>query len=151
MKTKYALKAMIALAKAHETGAMLLIADLAKNERIPRKFLETILLELKYGGFLQSKAGRNGGYTLRRSPPEIKVGQIIRLFEGPLALLPCASQTGYKKCADCEDDAHCGLRLLLVDVRDATALILDHTTLAQVLERAAKSRETDASTMMFNI
>src|SRR6478735_8349969 len=125
-KTKYALLAMIALAKEPQ-GNPTMIASLAKNERIPKKFLELILLDLKSLGVVQSRKGKHGGYYLSRSPDEIRLGQIIRGIEGPLAPLPCVSQTAYARCDECRDERACGLRLIMKDVRDATAKILDNT------------------------
>jgi len=128
-KSKYGLKAMLML--ADETGhGPVLVADLADRQRLPKKFLEAILLELKRHGLLHSKKGRGGGYLLSRAPDAITVGQIIRVLEGPLALVPCVSQTAYMKCDECQDEKTCGVRLAMKDVRDATADILDHMTLA---------------------
>jgi len=147
-KTKYALQAMIALAK-EKAGNPMLIASLAEQERIPKKFLELILLDLKNIGVVQSRKGKHGGYYLGRRPEEIKLGQIIRGIEGPLALLPCVSQTAYERCDECRDERTCGLRLVMKDVRDATARILDNTSLSNVLERI--SSETTKPEMMFHI
>jgi Rrf2 family protein len=149
-KTKYALKAMIAL--ADETVAEpVLIADLAEREGIPKKFLEQILLDLKNAGLIQSKKGRGGGYFLRKTASEIKLGQIIRLFEGPLALLPCVSQMAYVRCSECRDERLCGIRLVMKEVRDATARILDNTSLADVQDRILKVAEADAKALTFDI
>jgi Rrf2 family protein len=144
-KSKYGLKALLILA-AHAGEGPVLVADLAEHERIPKKFLETILLDLKRHGLLQSKKGKGGGYFLRRAPDEITVGQVVRLLDGPLALVPCASQTAYVPCDDCLDEERCGIRLAMKEVRDATARILDHTTLAslnrRVAGRAARPQKT---------
>ena len=131
-KAKYALKALIALAQ-DQTGEPVRIADLARDERIPRKFLELILLDLRNQGVLQSRKGKGGGYALAVDPKAIFVGQVVRLFDGPLAPVPCASQTAYERCADCPDEAACGVRLVMKEVRDATAHVLDRTTLADVV------------------
>ena len=149
-RTKYALKAMIALADAHDKGPVL-VADLAEREGIPKKFLELILLDMKNAGFVQSKKGKGGGYYLRRTPMEIKMGQIVRMFDGPLALLPCVSQTAYVQCSECRDEKLCGLRLVMKDVRDSTARILDSTSLADVLERVAKAVESESHALSFEI
>jgi Rrf2 family protein len=149
-KTKYALKAMIALADSFEHGPVL-ISELAEREGIPKKFLELILLDMKNAGFVQSKKGKGGGYMLRRTPLEIKMGQIIRMFEGPLALLPCVSQTAYIQCSECRDERRCGLRLVMKDVRDATALILDNTSLADVLDRVSRSIAAESKSLNFEI
>ena len=137
-KAKYALRALLALAKDYNRGPML-IADLAEQERIPKKFLELILLQLKHQGILQSKKGRGGGYFLGKDPDQIKFGQIIRVIDGPLAPIPCVSQTAYMKCDACADEAACGIRLVMKDVRDATAEILDGSSLKSVLRRADAS------------
>ncbi len=128
-KSKYGLKAVLALA-AQEGEPPVLVSDLAERERIPKKFLEAILLELKRHGLLQSKKGKGGGYFLRQPASEITVGQVIRVLDGPLALVPCVSQTAYMKCEECVDEKTCGIRRAMKEVRDATADILDHTTLA---------------------
>ena len=147
-KTKYALQAMIALAR-ETAGNPILIASLAAQERIPKKFLELILPDLKNLGVVQSRKGKHGGYYLSRRPAEIKLGQIIRGIEGPLALLPCVSQTAYERCDECRDERACGLRLVMKDVRDATARILDNTSLSDVLERIAAEKSLPG--MMFHI
>jgi len=139
-KAKYALKAVLLLAEEPGTSP-LLIADLARRGAIPKKFLETILLILKNRGVLLSKKGKGGGYALARPPEEITLGEIIRLMDGPLALVPCASLTAYRKCDDCGDERSCGIRLVMKEVRDSTALILDSTTLSQVLQ---KTREAES-------
>jgi Rrf2 family protein len=147
-KTKYALQAMIGLAKAPQ-GKPVLTAYLAETEGIPKKFLELILLDLKSLGVVQSRQGKQGGYLLRRPLNKITLGEIVRGIEGPLALLPCVSQSAYERCAECPDEAACGLRLVMKDVRDATSKILDNTTLADVQERVAKAR--GGSDLMFHI
>lgn len=133
-KTKYGLKALIYLARQYEQGPIL-IADLARDENIPKKFLEAILLALKNNGILQSRKGKGGGYYLGKSPKEITFGQAIRVMEGPLAPVPCVSETAYAKCTECGNENTCGIRLVMKDVRDAIANILDKTTLADALER----------------
>ncbi|MDQ3398958.1 MAG: Rrf2 family transcriptional regulator, partial [Deinococcota bacterium] len=118
-----------------------LIADLAQRERIPRKFLELILLDLKNHGILRSKKGKGGGYMLNKSPAAINLGQVIRVLDGPIALLPCVSQSAYQRCEECQDELTCGTRLAMKEVRDATTKILDGTTLADVLSRVEESAE----------
>jgi Rrf2 family protein len=143
-KTKYALRALLLLAREHGHGPIL-ISELAQRESIPKKFLESILLDLKHQGILQSKKGKGGGYLLAKAPKSICLGQVIRTLDGPLAPLPCASQTAYVRCEECRDEATCGIRIVMREVRDATARILDGTSLADVLgrvERAAKRRRT---------
>lgn len=115
-----------------------LISDLAKRDAIPKKFLEAILLELKRHGLVHSRKGRGGGYFLRRKPGEITFGEVIRVLEGPLAAVPCVSQTAYMRCTECVDEKTCGVRIAMKEVRDATARILDHSTLADVNARVAR-------------
>jgi Rrf2 family protein len=141
-KAKYAIKALLALAE-HESEEPIRIADLARAEQIPPKFLELILLELRNQGILQSRKGKGGGYRLARRPSEIYLGQVVRTFDGPLAPVPCASQTAYVRCTDCRNEAVCGVRLAMKEVRDATAQILDGTSLASLsgkVKRAAKAQ-----------
>ncbi len=133
-KTKYALKALLVLAKEYGQGPVL-ISDIAQREDIPRKFLELILLELKNQGILQSKKGKGGGYALAREPQAISVGHVIRILDGPIAPLPCVSRTAYRRCVECRDERTCGIRMVMKDVRDATADIVDSTTLGDVLKR----------------
>ena len=132
-KAKYALRALFALSEKYNEGPTL-ISDLAEQEGIPKKFLELILLELKNHGILQSKKGKGGGYFLGRTPDLIRLGQVIRILDGPLAPLPCVSQTAYRRCDECDDELTCGIRIVMKEVRDATAKVLDRTTLADVLE-----------------
>jgi Rrf2 family protein len=146
MKAKYGLRAMVALARDHGKGPIL-IADLAASETIPRKFLELILLDLKRKGILESKKGRGGGYNLRRPPSLVSVGDIIRALDGPIALLPCVSQTAYKRCEECVDELTCGIRLVMKEVRDSTAAIFDGTTLEDLLNRSRQIAETNRSVM----
>ncbi len=133
-KSKYALKAMLVLAKEYGHGPVL-ISDLAQLEGIPRKFLELILLELKNQGLLQSKKGKGGGYFLGRDPGQISVGHIVRVLDGPIAPLPCVSKTAYMRCRECRDERSCGIRIVMKEVRDATAKIMDSTSLADMLKR----------------
>jgi Rrf2 family protein len=141
-KTRYALKALLLLAEEKNSNSEpVLISELAKLGKMPQKFLEAILLELKNHGILRSKKGKGGGYSLGKNADEIKLGHVIRLVEGPLALLPCVSQTAYTKCLECHDEPSCGLHLLFKEVRDATAQILDNTSLAKVKEVENKIKE----------
>jgi Rrf2 family protein len=135
-RSKYAIKALLALAD-HERGEPVRIADLAHEEQIPPKFLELILLGLKNQGILQSRKGKGGGYLLARDPADIYLGQIVRMFDGPLAPVPCASQTAYVACADCPDEAVCGVHLAMKAVRDATAKVLDGTSIASLRRQVA--------------
>lgn len=134
-KAKYALKALLVLAREYGEGPVL-IADIAQRESVPRKFLELILLELKNQGILQSKKGKGGGYSLSRLPELIPVGEVLRAVDGPIALLPCVSKSAYVKCDECRDERTCGIRLIMKDVREAASQILDTTTLADLLKRS---------------
>jgi Rrf2 family protein len=135
-RSKYAIKALLALAD-HQRGEPVRIADLAREEQIPPKFLELILLGLKNQGILQSRKGKGGGYLLARDPADIYLGQIVRMFDGPLAPVPCASQTAYVACADCPNEAVCGVHLAMKAVRDATAKVLDGTSIASLRRQVA--------------
>jgi Rrf2 family protein len=132
-KAKYALRALLVLARA-EPGRMVLVGEIAEEQNVPRKFLELILLELRKDGLLFSQRGRGGGYTLARPASSITFGQVVRIMDGPLAPLPCASVTGYRRCADCQDEKTCEIRRVFRKVRDAMAEILDRTTLADAVE-----------------
>lgn len=143
-KAKYAIKALLALAD-HNRDEPMRIADLAREEQIPPKFLELILLELRNHGVLQSRKGKGGGYLLARDPADIYLGQIVRMFDGPLAPVPCASQTAYVRCADCTNEAVCGVRLAMKEVRDATAKILDGTSLASLHSKVEEATPVDPS------
>ncbi len=148
-RTQYCLRALYALARDYGQGPTL-IAHLAERESIPKKFLEQILLSLKSTGLVESKKGKGGGYTLVRPPDRITIGSVIRTVEGPLAPLPCASETRFRKCDECIDIETCGTRMVMREVRDAIAGILDRTTLAmvcnQVDEARRKQQEVEALT-----
>ncbi len=133
-RSKYALRALQALA-AQEPDARLLSSAIAKEQRIPQKFLEQILLELCRRGLVASHRGRNGGYKLAKKANQITIGDIIRFTDGPLAPIACASLTGYEKCKDCVDEKRCSIRKIMRKVRDSMSDILDHTTLADTLTR----------------
>jgi Rrf2 family protein len=132
-KAKYALRALVALARAHEADEALIIADIAERQNIPRKFLEQILLDLKRHGLLESRRGKNGGYALLRPAKNITFGEVLRIIDGPIAPLPCLSKMAYRKCDDCEAEATCEVRRVLARVADATRAVLDSTTLADAI------------------
>src|SRR5215813_2392526 len=138
-KTQYSLRALYALARSYGKGPRL-IGDLSEEESIPKKFLEQILLGMKERGIVESKRGKGGGYLLARPPGEITLGSIIRMIEGPLAPLPCASETAFRKCAECPEVDTCGTRIVMREVRDAIAAILDRTTLAMVCQKVDRAR-----------
>jgi Rrf2 family protein len=135
-KAKYGLKALIHLAGAEGVS---LAANIAQDNNIPRKFLDAILLELTKAGILSSKKGKGGGYQLARPADAITVGQIIRILDGPLAPIACASRTAYRPCTDCGDVEACAIRDVMLDVRDAMALILDKTSIATLRTRGRRS------------
>jgi Rrf2 family protein len=149
-KTKYALKAVIYLAREYEKGPVL-IADLARDEMIPKKFLELILLTMKNNGILMSKKGKNGGYYLAKSPRKVTMGQIVRIMEGTVAPVPCVSESSYEKCEECESENTCGIRIIMKDVRDAIANILDDATLADVLEKIDMAQQQSRDMLNFVI
>jgi Rrf2 family protein len=136
-KARYALHALIVLAE-HGGREPMMIADIAEEARVPRKFLEQILLGLKKRGIVQSMRGRAGGYRLGRPAKEISFADIIRETDGPLALSPCVSVTAYHRCPDCVDEATCAIRKVLLAARDATAEILETRTLAQAMSKRAR-------------
>jgi Rrf2 family protein len=136
-RCRYALKAMVDLARA--PGEARRVSDIADEENLPRKFLEAIMSDLRRGLLVESARGKFGGYRLARPADLITFGEIIRLIDGPLALLPCASRNFYRRCDDCRDEATCVLRRVLIDVRDEAASILDRTTLASVLRASPES------------
>jgi len=129
-RAKYALKALLALARV-ESSAM--IGDIAKQHRIPHKFLEQILLDLKRQGLVQSRRGRSGGYALLRPADQITFGEVLRIVDGPIAPLPCLSRTAYRRCADCHSEKSCEVRRAFSDVAESARLVLDQTTIADAV------------------
>ena len=149
-KTKYALRALFELARRYQQGPVL-IAELAQHHQIPKKFLELILLELRNTGILGSKKGKGGGYFLARAPGSIRIGEVIRALDGPMAPVPCVSQTAYRTCDECEDEATCGIRALMQDVRDATAKILDEESLEDLLKREEQLEQKRNKVLVYAI
>jgi len=147
MKTKYALKALAVLARA-PGGEPVLIGDIADQEGLPRKFLELILRELKQHGILESKKGRGGGYLLRRRPEEVSLAHIMRILDGPIAPVPCLSQTAYRRCEGCADERTCGIRLVLKDVHKAQLAVLETTTLADLARRVGEAAKLENKTVL---
>ena len=129
-RSRYALRAMLYLAEAPPGSPPIPMNRIAENANVPRKFLELILADLREAGFLHSHRGKTGGYCLSRPTHLISLGEIIRVIEGPLALVPCVSRTAYRRCADCDDERACAIRHAMARVRDETARILDGTSLA---------------------
>jgi Rrf2 family protein len=146
---EYALRALIDLGIAQELDRpMLRISELARREKIPIKFLEAILLDLKKAGYLGSKLGRSGGYSLKQPMNRVTIGEIVRLIDGPLAPIKCVSVTAYEKCS-CPDETHCGLRMLMQDVRNSIASILDNYTLADTVEVTLRKYRRDGLPVPF--
>jgi Rrf2 family protein len=146
---EYALRALIDLGIASEMGwPMLQISELATKEKLPVKFLEQIFAQLKTAGYVKSRRGKFGGYSLARPMKRIKFGEIIRLIDGPLAPIRCVSQTSYARCS-CPDENHCGLRILMFDVRNAISTILDRYTLADIVEITLRKYQRDKITPPF--
>jgi Rrf2 family protein len=138
-KARYALHSLIVLANRGGDEPMM-IADIAEEAGVPRKFLEQILLGLKKRGIVRSHRGRQGGYMLGRAPQEISFADIIRETDGPLALSPCVSVTAYHRCEDCEDEDTCAIRKVLLAARDATAAVLESRTLASAVASARRAK-----------
>jgi len=129
-RSRYALRAMLFLAEAPAGGPPIPMTRIAAAAKVPRKFLELILADLRDAGLLHSHRGKLGGYCLSRPTHLVSLGEIIRVIEGPLALVPCVSRTAYRPCADCTSEADCAIRAAMMRVRDETARILDGTSLA---------------------
>jgi len=132
-KSQYAFKALMYLAQNNEKGPVL-IAEIARKKKIPLKFLENILLELKKAGVLESKKGKGGGYYFALPPSQVPMAKIIRLLDGPIALLPCVSLNFYERCKNC-DEKSCGLHDMMVNVRDATLKVLEKRTVADIAKK----------------
>jgi len=132
-KSKYAFRALVALVRAGP-GSTRMISEISREQAIPKKFLEQILLELKRAGIVTSHRGRTGGYALLKAPEEVTFGEVLRLIDGPLALLPCLSKIAYRRCEDCRDETNCEIRRVFARVADATRQVLDSTTLADAVD-----------------
>lgn len=130
-RSQYALRALGYLTEKYKKGPVL-ISEISKKKKIPLKFLENILLELKKIGVLDSKKGKGGGYFLSRDPKNIRVADVIRQVNGPIAMLPCVSLYFYERCKDC-DEKHCALHDIMIEVRDATLNILEKRTLVDLI------------------
>jgi Rrf2 family protein len=142
-RSEYALRALIDLGIALELGRPILqVSELATKEKLPIKFLEQILSQLRASGYVETKRGKLGGYSLAKPASRIKLGAVIRLLDGPLAPIACVSKTAYRRCT-CPDEAHCGLRMLMLDVRNAIARILDRYTLAQIVDITLRKMRRD--------
>lgn len=148
-KGEYASRAVLDLAIHYEQGPAR-IEDIARRQHIPKKYLEQVLLALKNAGLVYSVRGRDGGYQLARPPEEIMLGEVIRATDGPLAPISCVSQTAYRPCT-CPDPATCGLRTVWMEVRDAIAEVLDHTSMATIRRRCEELQRQHQPALMYYI
>lgn len=139
-KGKYGLKALVDLARLGP-GETAFVTEIAVRNNIPKKFLDTILLELRNTGILRSKKGPNGGYSLSKPATDIRIGQVIRALDGPLAPIRCASRTAFEACDDCVDPETCQVRLSMTEVRDAIASILDNMSLEEFVAKENQAAE----------
>ncbi|NMM49000.1 RrF2 family transcriptional regulator [Marinigracilibium pacificum] len=133
-KAKYAINALVFLAKKRGEGPVQ-ISTIAESEKIPQKFLEAILLDMKNAGILRSKKGKGGGYLLFKEPSEVNMAEVMRLFDGAIAFLPCVTHKYYERCDECKDEEVCGIRDVFMDVRNSTVELLKNATLEKIIER----------------
>jgi Rrf2 family protein len=148
---EYALRSLINLGIAAKVGRRIVrVTELAKAEDIPIKFLEQVMQQLREAGYVASERGKHGGYRLAQPADNITIGSVVRLIDGPLAPIGCVSQTAYKAC-NCPDEVHCGLRMLMLDVRNAIAAILDRYSLADVVEVTTRKMTRDGIPLPFSI
>lgn len=146
---EYGLRTLIRIGIAHELGRDLVsVSEIAQGERLPLKFVEQILAQLREAGYIDTRRGKLGGYRLARPAARIRVGEIVRLIDGRLAPIACASETCYERCT-CPDEEHCGLRMLMIDVRNAIAGILDRYSLADVVEVTLRKIRRDGLPVPF--
>jgi Rrf2 family protein len=145
-KAKYAIKALLVLARAQPAGKLAQARDLSERENIPKKFLDLILFELRQHGLVISSRGRDGGYALAKPAADISIAAIVRAVDGALAPLPCASVRFYRRCDDCKDEKTCEVRRLMRQVRDAASAILDNTSLAEAaVSKSSRAKRKKAS------
>jgi Rrf2 family protein len=137
-KTKYAINALVFLAREDKDHKPIQISRIAESEHIPRKFLEAILLTLKNAGYLSSKKGKEGGYYMHKKPSEINMADVMRLFDGPIAFLPCATHLYYERCEECKNEETCGIRSIFIEVRNETVELLKKATLEEIMNRSDK-------------
>ena len=149
-KAKYAIKALLVLARAQRKSDLSAARDISVRENIPKKFLDLIFFELRRDGLIASTRGREGGYALAKPAEDITIAEIVRAVDGPLAPLPCASVRFYRRCDDCKDEKTCEVRRLMRQVRDAASAILDNTSLADAARtKRAKTAKPSASSRHF--
>lgn len=134
-KTKYGIKALSYIARQKSGNAPVQIGAIAESENISQKYLESIMLTLKKAGFLSSRKGKGGGYYLRRPADEIRMVEIMRTLEGPVAMVPCVSLNYYERCDDCPDENACSVYSLMIQVRDNTLKVLNNNTLADIIKK----------------
>ena len=139
-KTKYAINALRYLAKQN-VKEPIQISKIAENEHIPRKFLEAILLDLRNSGILGSRKGKSGGYFLLKHPDDISIAEVVRLFEGAIALLPCVAHKYYQRCDECTDEATCGIRNVFAHIRNETVSMLKDATLSKIVQKEKELEE----------
>jgi Rrf2 family protein len=150
-KGEYGLRAMIKLGLAKALGKEIVpVSELAQNDQLPLKFVERILLELREAGYIETQRGKLGGYAVSKPLDKIKMGELVRLIDGRLAPIACASETEYARCT-CPDEEHCGLRMLMIDVRNAIANILDRYTLGDVVEVTLRKMRRDNISLPFSV
>ena len=139
-KTKYAINALLYLAR-HEDEQPISVSRIAEQRRIPQKFLEAILSELKNARIVNSRKGKHGGYLLNGKPEDIDLARVVRLFDGAIALLPCVTHDYYEPCEECVDEQTCGIRQVALEIRNETVARLKGATLANILEREREMRD----------
>jgi len=139
-KTKYGLKALVFLAKQAGEGPVP-IGRISESENISQKFLESILLDMRKYGLLGSKKGKSGGYYLLKPAEDIRMTEVIRILEGPIAMVPCVSLNFYEPCSDCKDEENCSIRLLMIQVRDKALEVYRNSTLQDLLSPEQKTVE----------
>jgi len=144
-KTKYAINALVFLARK-ENSQPVLISEIAEKQHIPKKFLEAILLDLRRAGILNSKKGKGGGYYLQKKADEVNLADVIRLFDGAIAFLPCVTHKYYERCEECVDENICGIRDVFFQVRNETVEILKRSTLSEIIKRE-ESRKAQTATI----
>ena len=148
---EYALRSLINLGIAAKVGRRIVrVTELAQAEDIPIKFLEQVMQQLREAGYIASERGKHGGYRLAKPAAKITIGSVVRLIDGPLAPIGCVSQTAYEPC-NCPDEAHCGLRMLMLDVRNAIAAILDRYSLADVVEVTTRKMISSGRPLPFSL
>jgi Rrf2 family protein len=143
-KARYALRALLDIAE-HGTNNAVQVGEMAERQVIPRKYLEAIMSDLRRAGLVVARRGPGGGYRLAREPERISFVEVIRAIDGPIALVPCASENFYERCDDCHDEATCAIRRVMVHVRTSAVEILERTTLAEAASQEVSAERIAAS------